>query len=85
MTGAGDLTMNAALSEYDKILLDVYGLFAMSESNEELEKNVSRYFSNTINNTGLLEGSDSYTRSFINSIGSLFSTEDISFDNIVDT
>lgn len=85
VTGAGDLAMNAALSEYDEILKDVYGLFAMSETTEELEENVSRYFSNTINNEGILQGSDSYTRSFINSIGSLFSTEDISFDNIVDT
>lgn len=85
VTGAGDLTMNAALSEYENILLDVYGLFAMSESTEELEKNVSRYFSNTIENAGILESSDSYTRSFINSIGGLFSTDDASFDNIVDT
>lgn len=84
-SGAGDLAMNAALSEYDTILKDVYGLFAMSATTEELENNVSRYFSNTINNTGILEGSDSYTRSFINSIGSLFSTEEISFDNIVNT
>ena len=57
----------------------------MSESQEELEENVSRYFSNTLNNAGILEESDSYTRSFINSIGSMFSTGDISFDNIVDT
>ena len=85
VTGAGDLAMNAALSEYDEILKDVYGLFAMSETTEELEANVSRYFSNTINNEGILQGSDSYTRSFINSIGSLFSTDDVTFDNIVDT
>lgn len=85
LTGAGDLAMNAALSEYDAIVQDVYGLFAMSESQEELEENVSRYFSNTLNNAGILEESDSYTRSFINSIGSMFSTGDISFDNIVDT
>lgn len=85
VSGAGDLAMNAALSEYDQIVKDVYGLFAMSEDMDELEENVSRYFSNTINNAGILEGSDSYTRSFINSIGSMFSTDEISFDNIVDT
>ena len=84
-TGAGDLAMNAALSEYDEILKDVYGLFAMSETTAELEANVSRYFSNTINNEGIMQGSDSYTRSFVNSIGSLFSTDEVSFDNIVDT
>lgn len=85
VSGAGDLAMSAALSEYDTVLLDVYGLFAMSSTTEELEENVSRYFSNTINNTGILESSDSYTRSFINSIGSLFSNDDISFDNLLDT
>lgn len=84
-SGAGDLAMNAALSEYDTLLKDMYGLFAMSGTTEELENNVLRYFSNTINNTGVLEGSDSYTRSFINSIAGLFSTEELSFDNIVDT
>ena len=84
VSGAGDLAMNAALSEYNVNLHEIYGLFAMSESTEELQKNVSRYFQNTINNTGLLAGSDSYTRSFINSIGSLFSSDEISFDNIVD-
>ncbi len=85
VTGAGDLAMNSALSEYEKVLFDVYGLFAMSETTEDLEKNVSRYFSNTINNEGIMQDSDSYTRSFINSIGSWFSTDDVSFDNIIDT
>ena len=47
VSGAGDLAMNAALSEYDQIVKDVYGLFAMSEDMDELEENVSRYFSNT--------------------------------------
>lgn len=85
VAGAGDLSMNAGLSEYNKVLKDVYGLFAMSDSTEDLQKNVSMYFKNTINNTGMLQGSDSYTRSFINSIGSMFSTDGIKFDNIVDT
>ena len=29
ISGAGDLTMNAALSEYDQVLKDMYGLFAI--------------------------------------------------------
>ena len=84
-SGAGDLAMNAALSEFDDVLHQVYGLFAMSDSIDDLQENVERYFNNTINNTGILQGSDSYTRSFINSIGSMFSNSEISFDNIVDT
>ena len=85
VSGAGDLAMNAALSEFDPILKDIYGLFAMSKSTEELQEYVRLYFNNTINNTGILQGSDSYTRSFINSIGSLFSSDELAFDNIVDT
>ena len=27
ISGAGDLTMNAAMSEYDKVVKDMYGLF----------------------------------------------------------
>lgn len=67
LSGAGDLAMNAALSEYDQILYDVYGIFAVSENMEELQNNVSRYFANSIDNTGILNDSDSYTREFINS------------------
>lgn len=84
VSGAGDLAMNAALSEYDQILYDVYGLFAISKNMEELESNVSRYFSNSINNSELLDDSDSYTREFINSIFSMFSGDELEFSNIVD-
>jgi len=85
VSGAADLAMNAALSEYDNALKVAYGLFAMSEDTKELEENVRRYFTNTINNEGILAASDSYTRSFINSVGSLFSTDEVNFENIVDT
>lgn len=84
LANASDLAMNAALSEYDKILYDVYGLFAMSESMEDLEKNVTRYFKNTLNNAGVLADSDSYTREFINSVFSTFGGEQLEFGNVVD-
>lgn len=53
LSGAGDLAMNAALSEYDQILYDVYGIFAVSENMEELQNNVSRYPSGHGGNQGL--------------------------------
>ena len=84
LSGAGDLAMNAALSEYDQILYDVYGIFAVSENMEALQNNVSRYFANSIDNTGILNDSDSYTREFINSIFSSFSGDEMEFNNIVD-
>lgn len=84
LSGAGDLAMNAALSDYNKILYDVYGLFALSENEEELQKNVERYFRNSLENSGILGDSDSYTREFINSIFGAFSSNDMEFQNIVD-
>ncbi|MCQ2427142.1 MAG: DUF5702 domain-containing protein [Clostridia bacterium] len=66
MDVAGELTLLSALSEYDRVLYDVYGLFAISESEEELNANVTRYFKNTVENIGILESSDSYTRTFLN-------------------
>lgn len=84
LSGAGDLALNAALSEYDQILYDIYGIFAVSEDMEELEKNVSIYFSNSINNSGILNDSDSYTREFINSIFGTFSGSEMEFNNIVE-
>lgn len=85
VSGAGDLAMNAALSEYNKTLYDVYGLFAVSENMDELQENVSRYFSNSIENSGIMDDSDSYTREFINSIFSMFSGNEVEFSNIIDT
>lgn len=84
LSGAGDLAMNAALSEYDKMLYEVYGIFAISENMEELQKNVNIYFQNTINNSGIMTDSDSYSREFLNSIFTAFSSEDMEFSNIVD-
>lgn len=85
VSGAGDLAMNAALSEYDQTLYDLYGIFAISENMEELQNNVTMYFRNSINNTGILNDSDSYSREFLNSIFSSFSSEDMDFGSIVDT
>lgn len=84
LSGAGDLAMNAALSEYDDVLKEVYGLFAMSQTSEELEENVAMYFHNTLENAGILQSSDSYTRNYLNSIGSMFSGRDVKFDNVID-
>lgn len=48
VNSAGDLTMNAALANYDTVLKDVYGLFAMSQSKEDLQKNLRSYFAKTL-------------------------------------
>ena len=86
VSGAGDLALNAALSEYDEDLHDIYGVFAISEDMDELKDNVKRYFENTINNSSELEGTDSYTRNFIDGlVNSMFAGEQMDFNNIIDT
>lgn len=84
VSGAGELAMNAGLASYDDVLKSVYGLFAMSENEEELQKNLERYFNETISSTALAENGDEETRKYLDSIRSLFSEpEKVKFDNFV--
>lgn len=86
VSGAGDLAMNAALSEYDEDLKDLYGLFANSKDMSELQKNVSRYFENTINGANVLDSADSYTRNFVDGIvANMFTGGESDFNNVVVT
>ncbi len=48
ITGAGDLSMNAGLSEYEQVLERMYGLFAQVQSEEDLEPALKKYFKETI-------------------------------------
>ena len=52
ITNAGDLTMNAAMSEYEQILHDMYGLFAVSgsEDPDKLKTALRAYFQQTVEN-----------------------------------
>ncbi len=50
---AGELAMNAGLSHYDMELKDVYGLFAMNQTPEEMEDALEQYFTDTIRASGL--------------------------------
>lgn len=81
---AGDLAINAALSEFDEDLLKMYGLFAVAEDDKTLTDSISRYFYNTIEKTDNLEATDSYTRSFLRSIGTWFQDNDQEYHNVVD-
>lgn len=86
ISGAGDLAMNAALSEYDNDLKELYGLFANSENMKELQENVTRYFENTINGANVLDSADSYTRNFVDSIiANMFTGGETDFNNVVVT
>lgn len=55
VSGAGDLAINSALADYDTILKDVYGLFAMSQAktNEQLAAEIKEYFEDTLVSYGV--------------------------------
>lgn len=54
VSSAGDLTMNSALANYDTVLKDVYGLFAMSQTADDLEDNLYNYFVDTLMANGVI-------------------------------
>lgn len=61
---AADLALNSALANYDTILKDVYGLFAMSQnmSEEDLTEELRKYFAKTLVSYGVTTeaGADDY-------------------------
>lgn len=60
---AGALAANAVLANYDTVLEEVYGLFAMSQKadnpEEALMENLKQYFTDSIKANGLLSDEDS--------------------------
>ena len=58
VSSAGDLTMNAALANYDTVLKDVYGLFAMSQTADDLSANLYNYFADTLMANGIIESKE---------------------------
>lgn len=55
VSSSGDLALNSALANYDTILKDVYGLFAMSQAqtDDELAAEIKDYFANTLVSYGV--------------------------------
>lgn len=71
---AGELAVSSALANYDSVLEDVYGLFAMSQNYDDLKDNVSQYMRDTLSAQGLLEGVD-YGSDLINGAMGLLDEE----------
>lgn len=53
VSGAGDLAMNAALSNYHEELLEVYGLLAMADTPQEIESIMKECFEVSLNASGV--------------------------------
>lgn len=84
---AGDLTMNAALSEYEQVLEDMYGLFAEVQSEDDLEPALNAYFQQTIESSLSESEDDAYIQELASWItDSLLNQNDgnIDFTNLVD-
>lgn len=60
VSSAGDLTMNAAMTYYDEVLKDVYGLFAVSPTEAELEKNLYNYFADSLIANGIVSSREEF-------------------------
>lgn len=67
ISGAGDLTMSAALSTYDKKLKDSYGLIAMAEdpSSPSVKSQMEQYFKESCNASFLKDESSENLHSMI--------------------
>lgn len=87
---AGELSTNAALADYDTVLKDVYGLFAMSQKAEDpyaaLQTNLEQYFSNTLEANGLIgKESEELKSELLGELMSLFAdTGEKTNDNFLD-
>lgn len=51
---AGELAASSVLANYDSVLEDVYGLFAVSQDYKDLEANVKRYIADTLTASGII-------------------------------
>lgn len=52
---SGELTLNTALTNYDAVLKDMYGLFATSQNTDELFENLENYYKQCIEAAGVAE------------------------------
>lgn len=50
-----ELSMNSALASYDDALKSTYGLFVMSENEEDLTENLEKYFNANIEHTSIFD------------------------------
>lgn len=62
---AGDLALNTALTDYDTVLKDLYGLFATAQDTTELFEKLEDYFRTSISSSGV---SDEDTQSYVDMI-----------------
>lgn len=68
LEGATDIALRSAMTAYDDILKDMYGIFATSKSDDELKNDVLKYYEATLSSCGVNDKEASATMSFIQSL-----------------
>jgi len=75
---SGELTLNTALTNYDAVLKDMYGLFATSQDTDELFENLENYYRQCIEAAGVAEAdADNYVDQIMQFIKSETGTDDM--------
>lgn len=87
VASAGDLAMNAALSEYETVLEDMYGMFAVAKSDDELKEALQSYFTQTIESkiSGGATKEDLYAQNISGAIVDMIFQDDenVDFNNLI--
>ena len=88
VSSAGDLAVNSMLANYDTILKDVYGLFAVSQDDPAvIEANIKEYFEDTLVSYGVTNeaGAESYVQSLMGNFkGWISGTNSVDVSNFMD-
>lgn len=75
---AGDLTLNTALTNYDAVLKNMYGLFATSQNMDELFLNLEDYYRQSIEAAGVPEDNvDDYVAKVMSFLKTSTGTDDL--------
>ena len=73
---AGDLALNTALTNYDTMLKDMYGLFATAQNTDELYAKLEDYYRTCITSSGVSEeDADSYVKEIMAGLGAIEDSE----------
>lgn len=76
-TSAGDLALNTALTDYDSLLKDMYGLFATAQNTDDLYEKLEDYYKTCITSSGVSSSdADSYVNQIMSQLGMVAESKD---------
>lgn len=85
VSSAGDITLNSALTDYDSVLKDMYGLFASSQDIDEIYDKLEEYYKHAIMTAGIdEEDADDYVGQIMSYVKSETGSDDLMKLNLTD-